>query len=101
MPNHVHVLLTPKPGISLSSRVHGWKPFTALTINRRMGRGGAVWAEEYVDRVIRDESHFEIALAYVENNPVKAGLCITPRDWPFSSAALARARTPAVAKEAR
>jgi putative DNA methylase len=75
MPNHVHVLVTPLHGNSLSSLVHSWKSFTAKEANRLLGRAGAFWLEEYFDRAIRDENHFRRALEYIENNPVKAGLC--------------------------
>ena len=46
-----------------------------------------MWFEEYFDRAIRDEVHFETARRYIEDNPVKAGLCRQPSDWLFSSAA--------------
>lgn len=42
--------------------------------------------EDYFDRYIRDHKHFMNAIAYIENNPVKAGLCDQAGDWMFSSA---------------
>ena len=42
---------------------------------------------EYHDRRIRDEAHLNRAIVYIETNPVKAGLCERPEDWPWSSAA--------------
>ena len=86
MPNHVHVLCSPAPQIALSGLVHSWKSFTAKAINTRLRRTGALWAGEYFDRVIRDDAHFAAAASYIEDNPVKAGLCADPGDWPFSSA---------------
>lgn len=86
MPNHVHVLATPLHGFSLSSIVHSWKSFSAKAINAALGRSGAVWFEEYFDRAIRDDAHFAAAQAYIEANPVKAGLCAAPEAWAFSSA---------------
>ncbi len=41
--------------------------------------------QEYFDRAIRDERHFRTAVAYIEHNPVQAGLCEAPEDWPWSS----------------
>jgi putative DNA methylase len=86
MPNHVHVLFTPAPAVALSAIVHAWKSFTAHAINRALGRTGRLWWEEYFDRAIRDADHFERALSYIEENPVKAGLCARATEWPFSSA---------------
>lgn len=89
MPNHVHVVISPVEGLSLSAILFGWKSFTAKQINRVLGRRGAVWQPEYFDRMIRSQEHFDVALWYAEQNPVKAGLCARPEDWPFSSARLA------------
>ena len=85
MPNHVHVLVTPLGANTLSSIVHSWKSFTANEANRQLGRSGRFWVPEYFDRAIRNERHFHVAAAYIEGNPVKAGLCETPEDWPWSS----------------
>jgi len=38
------------------------------------------------DRYIRNAEHFVKTIKYIEDNPVKAGLCSRPEDWPFSSA---------------
>ena len=73
MPNHVHVLVTPLAGCSLSMLLHSWKSFTAKAINAALGRRGPVWFEEYFDRRIRDEAHYAAALAYIENNPSRGG----------------------------
>ena len=86
MPNHVHVVVTPEPGWTLSSILHTWKSYTSRAINRHLGRHGQVWQEEYFDRFIRDRGHLVNAVAYVEDNPVKAGLCKHPEDWVYSSA---------------
>lgn len=86
MPNHVHLILTPCPGQSMSRIMHSLKSFTASEANRLLQRTGNFWQRDYYDRYIRDDKHFAAALAYVENNPVKAGLCQQAADWPFSSA---------------
>ena len=86
MPNHVHALVTPAPTITLSALLHTWKSFSAKQANRVLGRSGAFWMQEYFDRYIRDEDHFVSAVEYIHNNPVAAGLCASPPDWPFSSA---------------
>jgi REP element-mobilizing transposase RayT len=85
MPNHVHALMTPLNGCSLSSVVHSWKSYTAKEINRVLNRRGALWHRDYFDRMIRDHEHFESTVAYIRENPVKAGLCDKPQEWPFGS----------------
>ncbi len=86
MPNHTHILFTPLPGRDLSQIVHSWKSYTSHEINKAVGRSGKLWQEEPFDRFIRDAHHFDNAKAYIERNPVKAGLCKQPEDWPWSSA---------------
>jgi REP element-mobilizing transposase RayT len=86
MPNHVHVVLMLVANVSVSRIVASWKSYTATRSNALLDRRGAFWQEDYFDRLIRDERHFHAAVAYVENNPVVAGLCATPEAWPFSSA---------------
>lgn len=86
MPNHVHALLIPLEPFLLEDIVHSWKSFTANEANRILKRTGQFWQAEYFDRYIRDGKHYLAAVAYIEQNPVKARLCHTPEEWPFSSA---------------
>ena len=88
MPNHVHLLATPRDGHTLSGIMHSLKSYTAHQANKLLRREGTFWMEEYFDRYVRDARHFRNTIAYIENNPVKAGLCRRPPDWPFSSARL-------------
>lgn len=90
MPNHVHVLLTPIGDYTLSAIVHGWKSYTAKQINMILVRTGKVWFEEYFDRKIRNEKHFEDAYFYIEQNPVKAKLCAEAIEWDYSSASFSK-----------
>jgi REP element-mobilizing transposase RayT len=85
MPNHVHVLLTPQAEIA--SILHSWKSFTSKKANKILQREGHFWQAEAFDRYVRDEKHFKRAWEYIEENPVKAGLCERPEAWPWSSAA--------------
>ena len=88
MPNHVHILITQLKGFPLGDIVRSWKTFTAREANAILGRSGPFWMREYHDRSIRDEKHFDRAVAYIRNNPVKAGLCARAVDWPWSSATI-------------
>ena len=86
MPNHVHLLLTPKEGYSLSEIVHSCKSYTSNQANRILDITGRFWFPEPFDRFMRDYEHFEKTFNYIERNPVKAGLCENQSDWRFSSA---------------
>jgi REP element-mobilizing transposase RayT len=86
MPNHVHALIAPAADHVLPAIVHTWKSWTAKAINRGRDGGGQVWQREYFDRFIRDDGHLAATIAYIEENPVKAGLVVEPADWRFGSA---------------
>ena len=86
MPNHVHAVLTPYSGYSLSVILHSWKSYSAHQINKILRRNGRLWEEESFDHLIRNERAFERFVAYTENNPVAAGLCDRPELWLYSSA---------------
>jgi REP element-mobilizing transposase RayT len=86
MPNHVHLLAAPRIGHSLSSIMHSLKSYTSQEANKILARKGKFWFEDYFDRYIRNGQHFENAVSYIENNPVRAGLCEYTDDWRFSSA---------------
>jgi REP element-mobilizing transposase RayT len=86
MPNHVHVMIETREGFTLANILHSWKSFTANQANRLLERRGEFWQREYLDRYIRNAEHYEQAIAYIEENPVKAGLARVKADWPWSSA---------------
>jgi REP element-mobilizing transposase RayT len=87
MPSHVHVLMTLREGYRLGDVVKSWKTFTARRINRARGGAGSLWAPDYFDRYMRNENDFANTIAYIENNPVVAGIASRPEEWPWSSAA--------------
>ena len=88
MPNHVHAVVRIRSGHPLDRIVHSWKSFSATQANRSLGRTGTLWMADYHDRTIRDEQHLANALRYVNDNPVRAGLCKSAEDWPWSSASV-------------
>jgi REP element-mobilizing transposase RayT len=101
MPNHIHAVLWPHPGHTFSKILHSWKSFTATQANRILARAGQpFWQKESYDHWIRDDAERVRLAAYVEDNPVKAGLCPRPEHWLWSSAhdrAVAAGILPAVA----
>jgi REP element-mobilizing transposase RayT len=80
MPNHVHYLVTPILPFTLAEITHSNKSYTAHQSNLILKRNGQFWMPESFDRYIRDENHFLQTIAYIENNPIKAGLCKNKED---------------------
>jgi REP element-mobilizing transposase RayT len=87
MPNHVHVVLRPEPGHTLSSILKNWKAYTSARANKMLGRTGTpFWQNESYDHWCRDNEDRARCCAYTTMNPVSAGLCPSPEDWPWSRA---------------
>ncbi|HEX6190386.1 MAG TPA: transposase [Pyrinomonadaceae bacterium] len=86
MPNHLHFLATPLENVALRQIAHSIKSYTAHEANKILKRTGQFWQHEPFDRYIRNRKHFVSVVRYIENNPVKSGLCTLPEDWRFSSA---------------
>jgi putative transposase len=104
MPNHVHVLMhvwqTPLWKLIKSWKVHVALGARRLSAERRIPirrvdspsastpnwSSALRWQREYWDTFMRDEEQERIAVRYIESNPMKAKLCRTPEEWPFSSA---------------
>ncbi len=85
MPNHVHFLIAPR--VHVSKLMQSLKRFTGLEGNRILGvTGQPFWQDESYDRLVRDEREFGRIVAYIESNPVNAGLAASPEDFPWSSA---------------
>ena len=86
MPNHVHAVVRPLPGHTLSDIEHSWKSFTSKKANKLLQRTGTFWQSECFDHLIRDDEDRARCCQYVVNNPVTARLCERPENWRWSSA---------------
>jgi REP element-mobilizing transposase RayT len=89
MPNHVHLLATPH--VLAGQWLGPLKGFTAHQANLLLGTHGPFWQEESFDRLVRTDTEFDRIRAYIEQNPVKAGLAGSAEEFRWSSAYRARA----------
>jgi putative transposase len=86
MTNHVHLIAIPERDDSLAvllRRVHGRY---AQYYNTRAARTGHLWQNRYFACAL-SERHLWTALAYVDRNPVRAGMVRSAGDYRWSSAA--------------
>jgi REP element-mobilizing transposase RayT len=81
MANHVHLLVLPR--VSPSRFLQTVKGYTAREANRLLGRTGQpFWQAESYDHWVRDDRESDRIKAYIENNPVRAGLVASAEDYP-------------------
>jgi putative DNA methylase len=84
MPNHVHTLAT--PAVIAAQWLGPLKGFTSHQANQLLGTRGAFWQDESYDHLVRSNTEFEHIRAYIEQNPVTAGLASTAEQFRWSSA---------------
>ncbi len=84
MSNHYHLLIeTPEPNIANGMQ---WLNSTyAHRFNEKYERIGHLFQRRYARRLIVDDEHLREVIRYIPLNPVRAGLCKRPEDWPWSS----------------
>ena len=84
MPNHVHMLLTPR--IAPSAALRKLKGASAREANQLLGlTGQPFWQDESYDRLVRSQEEFESIKSYILQNPVRAGLAQSAEEYPWSS----------------
>ena len=84
MPNHVHLLAQVRPeSTDMQPTLSHWKGATSRAANQILQRSGAFWQHDWFDRVIRSEAELERIKKYIQQNPVKAGLCQKWQEYPY------------------
>jgi putative transposase len=85
---HYHLLLE-TPDSSLATVVKRLNGPYAQTFNRKYGRVGHLFESRYKALAVESERHYFACVSYIAWNPVRAGLCKRPADWPWGSYAAA------------
>jgi REP-associated tyrosine transposase len=83
MPEHFHALITPAPEVSLEKAMQLIKGGFSFRLKSNLD----VWMRSFNETQIMTKEKFVRCASYVENNPVRRGLALTPEMYPFSSAA--------------
>ncbi|MFZ1006916.1 MAG: transposase [Candidatus Sulfotelmatobacter sp.] len=86
MPEHVHLLLTPAPGVTLERSIQFIKGGYSHALGVELGRKGEVWQHGFTDHRIRDSADFDIHRNYIHENPVKRGLVESASEYRYCSA---------------
>ena len=86
MPTHIHLLIKPEKGTSLSVIMQWIKTNSAKYWNRVHGSKDHLWGHRYFARVITDERDYDNVMKYIDQNAVVAGLVCEPAEWKASGA---------------
>ena len=85
MSNHIHMLVHPHPGESLSRIMQWILSVFAMRFNRRFGLRGHVWYDRFKSAVLDTLCKFVRTFVYIEENPVRAGMVSDARAYRYSS----------------
>jgi putative transposase len=88
MPNHVHILLTIPGSATIEKAMQLIKGGFSFRAKKELGFQGEIWQRGFSDVRIVDESSLLQHRAYIDNNPVRAGLAGVPEDYPYGTACL-------------
>jgi putative transposase len=83
MGNHIHLILRPEPGESLSRIMQWILSVFAMAWNRKHHTGGHVWGERFFSKIIDGIREFLKTFMYVTENPAKAQLVGRIDEWEF------------------
>ena len=88
MPVHVHILITLPGDLSVEKAMQLIKGGFSFRVGRELGFRGEVWQRGFTDELITNEESEARHRAYIEQNPVKAGLVESSDEFEFGSAYL-------------
>ena len=84
MPDHLHLLITPAPEISLERAVQLIKGGFSYRLGKP--KRGLVWQESFTNHRIRNEQDYVHHAEYIRMNPVRTRLVERPELYLYSSA---------------
>ena len=81
MTNHVHLLFKVGRGDTLSKAMHWISTSFSRKFNRQSGRHGHLWEGRFRSTIIEEEACFWRCMAYLDLNPVRAKIVVTPLQY--------------------
>ena len=85
MSNHFHLLATPQAQDALPQMMQAVGRRYVRLFNDANARTGTLWEGRYKSTLIQTERYLLPCMAYIDLNPVRAGLVAEARDYPWSS----------------
>jgi putative transposase len=85
MSNHFHLLATPETPDAIPQMMQAVGRRYVRYFNQRQGRTGTLWEGRYRSTLIQTERYLLACMAYIDLNPVRAGLVAEPADYVWSS----------------
>lgn len=85
MDNHFHLLATPPSAEALSQMMQAVGRRYVRHFNDAQERTGTLWEGRYKSALVQTDRYLLACMAYIDLNPVRAGLVMQPQDYRWSS----------------
>jgi putative transposase len=85
MSTHIHLLATPQTADGLPKMMQVLGQTYVRYFNRTQQRTGTLWEGRYKSTLIQSDRYLLACMAYIDLNPVRAGLVVQAQDYPWSS----------------
>jgi putative transposase len=85
MTNHVHLLITPMECGAMSAMMQSIGRRYVRYINTRYRRTGTLWEGRFKASLVEHGGYLMTCYRYIECNPVRAGMVVSPADYRWSS----------------
>ena len=85
MGNHFHLLATPQTTDGLPQMMQALGRRYVRLFNDSQGRTGTLWEGRYKSTLIQTDRYLLACMAYIDLNPVRAGLVAHMANYPWSS----------------
>jgi putative transposase len=85
MGNHFHLLVTPNTADGLPKMMQAMGRSYVRYFNDAQKRSGTLWEGRYKSTLIQTDRYLLACMAYIDLNPVRAGLVAQPQDYLWSS----------------
>ena len=86
MSDHIHLLLTPAPDVSLEKALQFIKGGFSFRAKKEAAFREEVWQAGYNEHRIKDTNDYAYHCTYIWENPVRAGLVSVASEYRWSSA---------------
>jgi putative transposase len=90
MPDHIHLLVTVQDEMTIEKAMQLIKGRFSYLLKREYSYLGEAWQRGFSEVRADDERSLEKYREYIAQNPVKAGLCAAPAEYPWCYAYLAK-----------
>jgi len=85
LPNHLHLLMELKEGLTVSEIMHDLNANYTKYFNARYGRKGHLFRERYKMKIIEKDHYLSMVITYILRNPLALGLVGKSEEYNYCS----------------